>query len=835
MIIKTVILSASIVSFGIRVLLPITDVYSTLVETLKNHNLALLQAPPGAGKSTWLPLQLIRDGHFQHIVMLEPRRLAARNIASYLAHCQHEKLGQSIGLRIRQERHISKNTKLEIVTEGMLTRMLQNDPELSGVDCLIFDEFHERSIAVDTALAFALETQDALRDDLTILLMSATLDADRIVSRFNCPVITSEGRSYPIEEIYHPIREEKRWLDDLPLLITKAMKEQAGSCLVFLPGRREINRVTQQLSTFDENIRICPLYGEQSKAAQQAAIAPAKPGQRKIVLATNVAETSLTIEGIRIVVDSGKKRAASFNLNTGVTELRTVNISKASAIQRAGRAGRIEPGVVYRLGSKDAFNRREAHDTPEILSSDISQLMLETKQWGASLDELVLLDPPSLAQQRQANDLLFMLEAVDDQKKLTPLGRRMLQLGTDIRWAHMLIKATELDEVLPGIRSLSIYLLALLDSRVSQQAELSSGLQAQLHSPHPVFTKQLKFWLKRLNTKPSTDLKLSYLPLLVALAYPDRLAKRRGEGYVLANGAGVDCHRDYWLNDEFVAIAELGGKQGKHIFSATAIDIGQLEETLPHLFQQREVCEFNEKNGRFTFENRLLLNAIIVNKRTISSAIDEEIRSRAWVDLIQKRGFGLFHCFTNNVADKSSNDFHQLLTRMTLANQNFPNEYPPVSETLLLSTLETWLSPYLNDVKNLDQLKKVDLIEPLKNCLDWNLQTALDSLLPKRLRVPSGSTISISYQLNGPARLSVRMQEVYGLSSTPELCKGKVPLLIDLLSPARRSLQLTQDLEGFWKGSYQAIQKEMKGRYPRHFWPDSPQHAKATSKTKAKM
>lgn len=816
-------------------MLPVVDVYSTLVETLKSHDIALLQAPPGAGKSTWLPLQLIRDGVFQHIVMLEPRRLAARNIANYLAKLQNEKLGMSIGLRIRQEKHVSSSTKLEIVTEGMLTRMLQNDPELSGVDCIIFDEFHERSVAVDTALAFALETQEALRDDLTILLMSATLDADRIVAKFDCPVISSEGRSYPIDEVYHPLRDDKRWLDEMPLLIKKAVTEQAGSCLVFLPGQREINRVAQQLVGLDGNILVCPLYGDQSKAVQQAAIAPSKNGQRKIVLATNVAETSLTIEGIRIVVDSGKKRAANFNLNTGVTELNTVNISMSSAIQRAGRAGRIEPGVVYRLGSKETFNRRELHDIPDILSSDISQLILETKQWGADLSELTFLDPPSEAQQQQGNDLLFMLEAVDEQSKLTALGKQILQLGTDIRWAHMLIKAKLLDSTLAGIEILSIYLLALLDSRVSREAELSLGLQAQLHSPHPVFTKQLNFWLRRLNHKPCSHLQISFLPLLVALAYPDRLAKRRGEGYVLANGAGVDCHRDYWLNDEYIAIAELGGQQGKHIFSAIAVDIHQLEETLPHLFQQRRVCEFSQKSGRFLYEDRTILNAIVVNRKTINSAIDEEIRTTAWIDLIQRNGFGLFLCFTNNVAERDRNEFSQLLTRMTLAHQHFPTEYPEISETVLLTSLETWLSPFLTEVRNLDQLKRVDLVEPLKNCFNWNLQTALDSLLPKRVRVPSGSNIPISYQLVGPAKLSVRMQEVYGLSSTPQLCKGKVLLLIDLLSPARRSLQLTQDLEGFWKGSYQSIQKEMKGRYPRHFWPDNPEKAKATSKTKAKM
>ena len=699
-------------------MLPVTQVYPDLVETLKHHDMALLQAPPGAGKSTWLPLQLIRDGHFKHIVMLEPRRLAARNIANYLAQCQNEKLGGSIGLRIRQEKFVSKNTKLEIVTEGMLTRMLQNDPELTDIDCIIFDEFHERSIAADTALAFALETQTAFRDNLKILLMSATLDADKIQAKFDCPVITSEGRSYPIEEVYHPLRNEQRWLDEIPTLIKKAINEQAGSCLVFLPGQREINRVAQQLLGLSDNIHICPLYGDQTKKTQQTAITPAKTGERKIVLATNVAETSLTIEGIRIVIDSGKKRAAKFNLNTGVTELKTVNISISSAVQRAGRAGRIEPGVVYRLGSKETLNRRESHDIPDILSSDISPLLLETKQWGTDLNQLVLLDKPNLAQQQQANDLLFMLEAVDNQNKLTELGKQLLQLGTDIRWAHMLIKAKKLESQLAGIELLSIYLLALLESRVSQQAELTSALHAQLKSPHPVFTKQLQFWLKRLNHKPCSRLEISYLPLLVALAYPDRLGKRRGEGYLLANGAGVDYRNDQWINDEFIAIAELGGKQGTHIFSATAIDIHLLEEHLPHLFQHKQVCEFIEKNGRFSYEDRLMLNAIVVNKKPINTAIDEATRTTAWITLIEKKGFGLFNCFTNNLAEKDNNDFIQLLIRMTLAHKHFRDEYPTMNEPYLLTTLDTWLAPFLNNINNLDQLRKVDLIAPLKNCFD---------------------------------------------------------------------------------------------------------------------
>ena len=570
-------------------MLPVAEIYDELIETLQSHDMALLQAPPGAGKSTWLPLQLVRDGHFKHIVMLEPRRLAARNIANYLAQCQNEKLGQSIGLRIRQEKQVSANTKLEIVTEGMLTRMLQNDPELTGIDCIIFDEFHERSIAGDTALAFALETQSALRDDLKILLMSATLDAQRIQQHFQCPVITSEGRSYPIAESYYPLRDESRWLECIPAMIKQAMQQQSGNCLVFLPGQREINTVAAQLHDVGANVEVYRLFGDQSKEQQQAAIAPTSKGLRKIVLATNVAETSLTIEGIRIVVDSGRKRLAKFNSRTGVTELSTVNISMASAIQRAGRAGRLEPGIVYRLGSRESFKRREAHDVAEILSADISQLLLETKQWGADIQQLLLLDTPTDAQIQPAMDLLQMLEAVDKEQKLTPLGLQLLSYGTDIRWAHMLIKAQAMDKTYAGIANLAVYLIALLDARVNSQADLSSALQNQAQRPHPMFKTQLKYWLKRLRLPAGISPDTQYLPLLLALAYPDRIAKRRGQGYLLANGAGVDSREDYWQRDEYIAIADLGGKQGRRIFSASPVSIGDLEQALPHLFSSTTV------------------------------------------------------------------------------------------------------------------------------------------------------------------------------------------------------------------------------------------------------
>ncbi|MBB1289513.1 ATP-dependent helicase HrpB [Pseudoalteromonas sp. SR43-6] len=808
-------------------MLPVQDIYQQLVTTLQSNPITLLQAPPGAGKSTWLPLELMRDGHFKRIVMLEPRRLAARNIASYLAKCQNESVGQSVGLRIRGESKVSANTRLEIVTEGMLTRMLQNDPELSDIDLLIFDEFHERSIAADTSLAFALETQSALREDLTIMLMSATLDTERYTAFFDCPVIQSSGRSYPIDEVYIPIKDESRWLDAIPNIIKQALNEQTGSALVFLPGQFEILRVQQALTDLPSNCQVATLFGEQDKANQQTAIAPALNGMRKVVLTTNVAETSLTIEGIRIVIDSGKRRAATFNLKTGVTELTTQSISSSSAVQRAGRAGRIEPGIVYRIGSKQTFERRNSHDNPEILTSDISQLMLEAKQWGASIDELTLLDKPTEQQCEQASNLLNMLEAIDSKGKLTPLGSKMLGFGADIRLAHMLLKAQILDDQLPGIFRLAIYLVALLESRVNSANELSLALHSQQQRPHPVFKQQLKYWQSRLKVKDeNSELNTHYISLLVALAYPDRIAKKRGNGYLLANGAGAELNVDYWHNDDYLAIATMGGHKGGRIFAATALNPFELQEFLPHLFSKLTRCEFDEKSARFIHQDEVKLGAITLSSQPSKQKLDKSERAKAWLSLFTKHGFALFN---------EQPDAQQLLIRMSLASNLMPDKFPQINEQQLIQNAAQWLGVFLEDIKTLTQLKKFNYFEALQNCFDWQQQTALKALLPLRLTVPSGSNIKIEYQLDGPAKLSVRMQEVYGLTSTPMLANGKLPLLMELLSPGKRSLQLTQDLAHFWDSSYRDVQKEMKGRYPKHFWPDDPANSVATNRVKSKM
>ena len=806
-------------------MLPIESVYSQLNESLISHPTVLLQAPPGAGKSTWLPMQLMQSGQYKKIVMLEPRRLAARNIATFLASQLGEAVGEQVGLRIKQEAKISAQTRLEIVTEGVLTRMLQQDPELDGIDLLIFDEFHERSLQADTALALSLESQSGLRDDLKILVMSATLDSARYQTFLNCPLISSEGRSYPIEEIYSPLRKESDWLAAMPSLVKCAIDEQSGSILVFLPGQKEINFVAQNLGNLDSNIDVVSLFGEQNKAQQQNAIAPAPNGRRKVVLTTNVAETSLTIEGIRVVVDCGKKRAAVYNLNTGISELETHSISKASAVQRAGRAGRIEPGVVYRLGEKAHFERRVAHDLPQIKTSDISSLLLEAKVWGCEVNDLPLLDQPSAAQINKAIKLLQMLEALDEHGKLTKLGTQIHGFGTEPRHAHMLIKARELEPQINGLTALACALISMWEQGKALDSDIAISLAKQLTKPCSNFKQSYQHWCRRIKTDKLTNLPTSYIGLLVALAYPDRLAKRRGQGFLMANGAGVKVYEQQWPTTEFLAIVSLGGKQGAQVFEAVPFALEEIENYLPYLITDETICEFDNKRSKFLHEDRKMLGQIVLSSAPSKNELKTELRTQAWLTLLRSQGFSIFMDYA---------ECEQLLTRFSLACQHYPDSFKQLSEQALLSDL-TWLTPYLDQIKQIEGLKKLPLKDALLSCLEWSQQQLLEQYLPLRIKVPSGSNIKLTYQADGPAKLSVRMQEVFGMLETPKLCEGRLPLLMELLSPAQRPLQLTQDLAHFWSNSYKQVQKEMKGRYPKHFWPDDPASSPATNRVKSRM
>ncbi len=800
--------------------------------------MTLLQAPPGAGKSTWLPLQLIRDGHFQHIVMLEPRRLAARNIAGYLAKCQNETLGESIGLRIRQEKHVSAKTKLEIVTEGMLTRMLQSDPELNGVDCLIFDEFHERSIAADTALAFAIETQQALRDDLTLLLMSATLDADRIVSKFGCPVITSDGRSYPIEEFYHPVKNEKRWLDEIPILIKHALREQTGSCLVFLPGKREINYVARALSDVQSStVAVCPLYGDQTKSAQQSAITPAKRGQRKIVLATNVAETSLTIEGVTHVIDSGLEKSVVYDPTSGMTRLETSYISKASADQRKGRAGRTQSGACVRLWDENKQRTLRNYQGEEILSADLCGFVLELLSWGAgNYDDINWLTPPPKAHFSAALATLASLGLINADNTVTALGVSASSISLTPRLAAMLLQAKGANE-----KAIACELAALLSDRdifhlntgvdiverllAVQDYKTNRNAALKAHPVRRASVEQLLATTDALKRMIKLKVPLESYSLrqlqdtvgkLLLYAFPDRLAKNRSsnEGrYQLANGRGVflfgddPLYRHEWL---VVADCDAQKKEGR-IYTAASISYQAVLEGLGSRVLEVEKYEYSKEKQKIGGRRTIEYAAITLSSHVMPEVPPEKFQA-CLRQVLSEHGLDILNWTPRCAA---------WLFRAEWLGEHL-DVFPKLSKSIVLDTIDEWLLPYITNIASIAALKKVNIFELLVGILSWDNQQVLDKEAPSEYLTPSNKSVPIAYDSQQGPLVSVQLQELFGEISTPKIGGGTVPIRFELLSPARRPIQTTSDLGFFWENSYFDVAKEMRGKYPKHRWPDEP-------------
>lgn len=819
-------------------MLPIEPVIPEIFETLSHHDVMILQAPPGAGKSTFLPLKLVKESLFDgKILMLEPRRLAARSIAHFIASQLGEPVGQTVGYRIRQEAKVSANTKLEIVTEGILTRLIQSDPELDGISLIIFDEFHERSIHADLALALSLEIQGALRDDLKLLIMSATLDSQYLADMLNAPVVTSEGRSYPVDVRYLPTKQDNM-VNQIGSLVVKLLTEETGSMLVFLPGAREINLVADFLTAqvTDAAISVYPLYGDLDKKAQQQAIAPCIGDERKVVLATNIAETSLTIDGIRLVVDSGLKRMAGFNPKNGVTRLQTANISKSSAIQRAGRAGRLMPGICYRLDSAELFERRREFDEPEILTADLMSLVLEVANWGADINELQWVSKPPAFLVEQAKALLIQLEILDEQLKMTALGHQINRLGCHPRIGHMLIKAKALGDSLEvPLAPLACYLAAIIEeadplpkSMRRDNANIEARLRWVLSGKHGQMKQQAKHWAKRIGVKLLDAVPMEYCGLLLALAYPDRIAKSRGQGFQLSNGFGVTiANNDPLSHEKMVVVADLVEFNSRtFVGMAAVIDEQEITEYLPHLIEQQQFVGWDGKGERLIAQTQSKLGKIILSSKDVNSGITPEQRTQAFVDLIRNKGLSLL---------KWDDATQQLKMRLNTAYDLDPECWVDCSNQALLDSLEHWLAPFLNEVKSVAGLKGVDIRQALLSTLDWNLRQQLDKELPERFKVPTGNSHKIVYRDGQTPKLSVRIQEMFGLTQTPTLAGGKLPMVIELLSPAKRPLQLTQDLAGFWQGSYEQVKKEMKGRYPRHYWPDDPAIAMPTSRTKKRM
>ncbi len=815
---------------------PIDAVIPDINAELTNHNQLILQAPPGAGKSTYLPLKLLSHAKFQgqKILMLEPRRLAAKNIARFVAKQLGENVGETVGYRVKGETNVSKNTRLEIITEGILTRMLQSDPELEDVGLVIFDEYHERSIHADTALAFCLEIQEAYRDDLSLLIMSATLNSEQLSQLLpQSPVITSEGRSFEVTISYFPRNTKAPLPPQVANLVEKAISDFNDNILVFLPSASDINKTASLLNQTPDNVDILPLYGQLKNDAQDKAIAPTANGQRKVVLATNIAETSITIEGISVVIDSGLANKATFNRNNGVTKLSKEQISQASSIQRAGRAGRVQAGHCWRMWPQEQQARLAKYDVPEIEQSDLLSLALELAKWGVGdASQLQWLNVPPKHNLQQARDLLISLGAIDDKYQLTKHGKEIYQFGSSPRLAHMMLFAKA-----NNLGATAAWLAAMLDqtNALNNELDIANQLNFLAHGKNLNKSQQLvksnaaKF-AKHLNCNYS-DVTSEYCGLLLAHAFPDRIAKRRSnsQDFQLANGFGAALPNNSHLAGDFIVVADLisfaAVSNQARIFLAATLDIDELENTSAGLFKNHDLLAWNDKQQRVIALEQVKLGQLVIREKPLTN-IDTEQFNHALCQGLRSKGLAYLDL---NKAQC------QLLQRLRTAHLNEPDAWPDYSEVALLESLDEWLIPFFDGAKKLSQLKKLNLTDALLSRLDWNEQQQLNQLYPTHLKVASGSNIRLDYDDSGQVKLSVRIQELFGTMTNPTVGRNQLPVLVEMLSPAQRPIQLTKDLVGFWHGSYAAVQKDMKSQYPRHFWPDDPSVAMATTKTKKKM
>jgi ATP-dependent helicase HrpB len=832
--------------------LPIDEVLPALREALATRHEAVLEAPPGAGKTTRVPLALLNEPWLagQTILMLEPRRLAARAAAERLASELGEKVGETVGYRIRLDSKVGPRTRIEVVTEGILTRRLQDDPALEGVGLLIFDEFHERSLDADLALALSLNGRELFRDaqPLKILLMSATLEGERLAALLNdAPILSSEGRMYPVAMRWgRPFQPGELIEPRLVQTVLDALNDETGSILVFLPGQAEIRRVHQQLADAlgeSTQVLLCPLHGELDLAAQRAAIDPAPAGKRKVVLATNIAETSLTIDGVRVVIDAGLARVPRFDPGSGMTRLDTQRISRASATQRAGRAGRLEPGVCYRLWSQDQHEQLAAYASAEILSADLAGLALQLGRWGVAPGQLVWLDVPPAAAYAQAQDLLDRLGALDG-ATLTRHGQAMAELPAHPRIAHLLLRGQAL-----GLADMACDVAALLGER-----DILRGAGADLHSRLVLLSgaeraargaqggvqrarqlaRQYRGYLRGKASEPVSDPDHPrWLGALLALAYPDRVAQQRRAGgaeYRLANGrAALFAEADSLMKQPWLVIADLGSRQGQReerIYLAADFDPALFDSVLAEQVRVIDQLDWDEREGVLRAERQRRVGELILSREPLTG-LDETARSQALVNLVRRKGLELLPW---------TPELRQWQARVALLRQldlsaKGESEWPDVSDAALLKSLEHWLMPYLGKVSRLSHFANLDLPSLVRNRLPWPLPQRLDELAPQHLSVPSGSSIRLDYSEQPPI-LAVRLQELFGLADTPRIAGGRQVVKLHLLSPARRPVQVTQDLANFWRSTYAEVKKDLKGRYPKHYWPDDPLVAQATARIK---
>jgi len=817
--------------------LPVKEIIPATREHLAKENTLIISAPPGAGKSTLLPLALMEETWLkgQKILMLEPRRLAAKSIAMRMASLIGEEVGQSIGYRIRFEKRVSKETRIEVLTEGILTRMLQSDNALEGVAMVIFDEIHERSLHADLALALCRETQSILRPELRIMLMSATINSTELSDRLNAKVIESKGRQYPVDLIYTDASDVRLLPEITANTVVRAVKEQKGDTLVFLPGEGEIRKCEAFLKAQLSDFMIYPLFGMLASNQQQAAIMPDRQGRRKIVLATAIAETSLTIEGIHTVVDCGFSRVSRFDSKSGLSRLETIEITKDSADQRAGRAGRLGPGICYRMWPLATHLRLKEQRVPEMLEADLSTLVLEIAAWGVeNIQDLTWLSPPPVAAISQANESLHELEALENDR-ITEHGRQIQKLPCHPRIAHMLLKAKE-EDLLP----LATDLAALLEERdpLPRETGIDINLRIEALRRHRKGDRTLRA-LNRIEKVAASyrqlfNIKAENGPVdpyetgvILVQAYPERIAHASpgtNARFLMANGKqAMASHQDDLAHEPWLAIAHVDDRErGGKIFMASALN----PQDLAPLVKERESIIWDTRKGGLIASKELRIGRIVLQSKRLTHPNEEqvvEVISKA----IEKEGTSLLNF---------SPQFIQWQNRVMSLRKWQPNaEWPDVSTFNLLKTNADWLSPYLSRIRKSEDLAKIDLEEVLQNHLPWDKQTELDKLAPKNFVVPSGSTIKLQYQANGEAPiLAVRIQEVFGLVENPTVNQGKFSVLMHLLSPASRPIQITSDLPNFWENTYFEVRKELRIRYSKHYWPEDPKEAEAIRGVKRK-
>ena len=807
--------------------LPIEAALPELMRTLAAASNAVVTAPPGAGKTTMVPLALMdepwaRDGR---IVMLEPRRIAARGAARRMASMLGERAGETVGYRTKGDTRIGARTRVEVVTEGVLTRMLQADPTLEGIAAVLFDEFHERSVHADLGLALTLQAQALFRGELRIVVMSATIEAEGVAALLGgARIVRSEGRMFPVDTRYAARPSAEPVWRRAAIAVREALRAHPdGDALVFLPGGGEIRRTAAELARLGvpEGVRVAPLYGALSAEEQDAAVAPAKPGERKVVLATSIAETSLTVEGVRIVVDGGLSRVPRYSPRNGLTALETVAVTAASADQRRGRAGRVAPGVCYRLWTEEEHRRLAPFGEPELLSSDLTPLALELSLWGArDPSELAWLDPPPEGAYKQAVELLQRLGALDERGVATAFGRRMAELGMHPRLAHMTLRAMD-----DGRGDLACELATLLEEREGGTAvDMRERVEALRRGAAPEAARLRDEASRRMRDAGIVRARPTPIDAcgeLLALAFPDRVAMRRPNGkYALTGGRGAEFAGDTALSREpFLAIAELDGAGvDSRIRSAAPLAEAALRRIFASAIHTVDDVYWDAASASVRGRRRTTLGALTLEETPLASPDPERVRA-ALLEGVAEAGLS---------ALPWTKAAEQLRGRLLFLRRHAGDEWPDVSDEALLESLPEWLGPYVGGMRSKADLGRLKLADVLEARLAWEQRRRLDEWAPTHLTVPSGSRLAVDYTDPDAPALSAKLQELFGWAETPRIAGGRVSVTIQILSPAQRPVQITRDLANFWRETYFEIKKDLKGRYPKHYWPDDPTEAIAT-------